>query len=138
MPSPLKTQNALPGCTLAKDRRTSSLLQLHPQPFADCELFVVAVLLGIFRLFELSVFLLIDWLLIDHVNDHRRILILQKLRSLVRIKFDAVNSYESGQLSAFPGINERKWFRRLWFVAGVLGGLNELDSFLNVSVYFFF
>src|SRR5271167_3173462 len=52
MPPLLKIQNSLPGRSLAEDWWTPRLLQLHPQPFADSELFVVAILLGVLGLFK--------------------------------------------------------------------------------------
>src|ERR1700686_5222351 len=75
-PSPA-TQDALSSCSLAEDRRPPSLLQLHSQPFADREFLVVAILLGIFGLFELRILLLVHGIFTNHVNDQSRAGILQ-------------------------------------------------------------
>ena len=58
------TRRALP-----KDWRTPGPLQFRSEPFADSQFFVMAVLLAIFRLFKLGVFLLVDRLFTDQVDD---------------------------------------------------------------------
>src|ERR1700720_3077485 len=132
----LATQDALPSRSLAEDRRPPSLLQLHSQPFPDREFLVVAIFLGISGLFELRILLLVHWIFTNHVNDQSRVLILQKLRSLIRIEFHSVHGHESGKIDVFPGVRERKRLRRLGLVASVLGGLDETDSFLDIRIDF--
>ena len=60
-------------------------------------------------------------------------LILQQLRSLVRIEFDCVHGHEPGEILAFSGINQSKRLWSLSLVARVLGRLHETDSFLHLG-----
>src|SRR5271166_3470872 len=79
-----KLKTHLPGRSLAEDRRAPGPLLFKLQPFADCDCFVSVILLCVFGLFVLFVFLLVDRLFVEHVDDQPSVLVFQEFRSPTR------------------------------------------------------
>src|SRR5208283_4914791 len=109
-----KTQNSkhktyLPGRSLAEDRRAPGPLLFKLQPFADCDCFVSVILLGVFGLFVLVVFLLVDRLFVEHVDDQPAILVFQEFRSPTLSKINAVGCHDGGDFYVATGICGSKW-----------------------------
>src|SRR5271165_1373577 len=131
------TKHYLPGRSLAEDRRAPGPLLFKLQPLADCDCFVSVILLRVFGLFVLVVFLLIDRLFVEHVDDQPAIPVLQEFRSPTLSKINAVGCHDGGDFYVATGICGSKWWRSFRLVAGLFCSLHEIRSVVHLRVDLF-